>query len=143
MSDPSYHTTRFTPDPRRAAVWRHLARYLARFIRPADDVLELGAGYCDFANAVDARSVTALDAEPTFTAHAAPHVRAIVGRADDLSAFADTSFDVVFASNLLEHLDREPLARTLAETKRVLRPGGRLVLVQPNYRLRPKEYFDD
>ena len=33
--------------------------------------------------------------------------------------------------------------KLLAEAMRVLRPGGRLVLIQPNFRLNPKEYFDD
>lgn len=53
------------------------------------------------------------------------------------------SFDVVFASNLLEHLSREEIRAALSEFHRVLRPDGRLILVQPNYRLRPGEYFDD
>lgn len=137
-----YFATRFTPDERRAPVWGHLVRYLARWI-PADaGVLELGAGYCDFSNAVAARRRVALDLEPSVVEHAAPGVEARVGDCRELP-FADASFDVVFASNLLEHLDRPGLAATLAETRRVLRPGGRVVLVQPNFRLRPREYFDD
>jgi hypothetical protein len=32
---------------------------------------------------------------------------------------------------------------TLGGVRRVLRSGGRLILVQPNFRLRPHEYFDD
>jgi hypothetical protein len=31
----------------------------------------------------------------------------------------------------------------ITESRRVLQPGGRLILLQPNYRLRPGEYFDD
>jgi hypothetical protein len=31
----------------------------------------------------------------------------------------------------------------IKESLRILRPGGRLILVQPNFRLRPGEYFDD
>jgi SAM-dependent methyltransferase len=49
----------------------------------------------------------------------------------------------VFASNLLEHLDRDASNRLLGEAKRVLRPGGRLILMQPNFRLNPGRYFDD
>lgn len=142
MSD-GYFDTRYAHDPRRSAVWQHLARYLARWV-PADaDVLELGAGYCDFSNAVAARSRTAMDLREEFAPFAASGVRTEVGDCRDLSRFDDASFDVVFASNLLEHLDLAGNEQLLGHVRRVLRPGGRLVLVQPNYRLRPREYFDD
>ena len=49
----------------------------------------------------------------------------------------------MFASNLLEHLERAAVDRLLAESGRVLRPGGRLILLQPNFRLQPGRYFDD
>lgn len=38
--------------------------------------------------------------------------------------FADASFDVVMSYGLLEHFTEEALTRLLAETSRVLRPGG-------------------
>ncbi|WIM05123.1 MAG: class I SAM-dependent methyltransferase [Candidatus Nitricoxidivorans perseverans] len=41
--------------------------------------------------------------------------------AEDLSAFRDGSFDVVYAANLLHHVD---IRRCLDEVKRVLKPGG-------------------
>jgi SAM-dependent methyltransferase len=53
------------------------------------------------------------------------------------------SFDIVFSSNLLEHLERAEVRRALAEFHRVLRKGGRLILIQPNYRLCASAYFDD
>ena len=53
------------------------------------------------------------------------------------------ALDVVFASNLLEHLQRPQSQQLLAESRRVLRQGGRLILMQPNFRLNPGRYFDD
>jgi hypothetical protein len=50
---------------------------------------------------------------------------------------------VVFASNLLEHPYREASNRLLTDAKRMLRPGGRLILVQSNVRLNRGRYFDD
>ena len=143
MSDSGYYATRYTADPRRREVWRHIATYLQRWISTTADVLELGAGYCDFSNTISAGSRTAIDVEAAFTEFADTTVVTAVGSCDDLSRFADASFDVVFASNLLEHLDRGVLLATLGEVRRVLRAGGRLILVQPNYRLRPHQYFDD
>ncbi|GAC1610521.1 MAG: hypothetical protein NVS3B26_17720 [Mycobacteriales bacterium] len=139
----TYYATRYTPEPGREQVWRHVTRFLARWI-PADAaVLELGAGYCDFSNAVTARCRVAMDLSRAVLAAAAPGVTPEVGDCSDLSRFDDASFDCVFASNLLEHLDRPTGDRLLREALRVLRPGGRVILMQPNFRLRPGEYFDD
>jgi 2-polyprenyl-3-methyl-5-hydroxy-6-metoxy-1,4-benzoquinol methylase len=44
--------------------------------------------------------------------------------------FSDNSFDAITLSNVIEHVP-DPAA-TLAELKRILAPGGRLVLITPN-----------
>ena len=139
----AYFETRLAMDANRSKVWRHLCRYLSRWIRPEDEVLELGAGWCDFANHVQARRVVAMDLDATVQRAAASHVTAVVGDCTDLDRFGTDSFDVVFASNLLEHLTRDDSARLLAGARRVLRAGGRLILMQPNFRLNPGRYFDD
>jgi ubiquinone/menaquinone biosynthesis C-methylase UbiE len=140
---PGYFETRLAQNENRAAVWKHITAYLARWIGPDADVLELGAGWCDFSNQVGAGSVTAMDIDSVVTTAAAEHVRPVVGDCSDLSRFEDGSMDVVFASNLLEHLERPVTEQLLAEARRVLRPGGRLILLQPNFRLDPGGYFDD
>ena len=54
--------------------------------------------------------------------------------------FEDTSFDVVVAGELLEHL-RDP-RRLVADARRVLRPGGTFVASVPNfYRLKNRLAF--
>ncbi len=50
--------------------------------------------------------------------------------------FPDASFDIVFSANVLEHTDNP--VRVLEEAVRVLRPGGVLQFVYPNY----TSYFD-
>jgi ubiquinone/menaquinone biosynthesis C-methylase UbiE len=138
-----YFETRLAHLPQRAAIWRYICAYLATWIKPSDHVLELGAGWCDFSNSVQAKRVVALDLDGTVTRAAAAHVEPVVGDCTNLSAFSDDEFDVVFASNLLEHLERDQAKALLAESRRVLRPDGRLILVQPNFRLNPGGYFDD
>ena len=140
---PGYFETRLASTANRARVWNHICAYLRRWIAPTADVLELGAGWCDFANNVQARRVVAMDLDSTVQRAAASHVTAVVGDCTDLGTFDDGSFDVVFASNLLEHLERADSSRLLAGVHRVLRPGGRLLLMQPNFRLNPGRYFDD
>ena len=138
-----YFATRLAANANRAPVWRHICAYLQRWIPEDSDVLELGAGWCDFANLVQARSVTAVDLESVVLTAAAAHVRAVVADCTDLAEFDDASFDVVFASNLLEHLER-------AQSRPPPGRGGagaaarrRLILLQPNFRLQPGRYFDD
>lgn len=50
---------------------------------------------------------------------------------DDPFPFADQSFDVVLFCEIIEHLLMDPL-KVLGEIRRVLRPGGQLVLTTPN-----------
>ncbi len=140
---PGYFETRLSANVHRTSIWKHICAYLERWIAPDDDVLELGAGWCDFSNIIRAGSVTAVDLEAVVETAAAEHVSAVVGDCTDLHQFSDDSFDVVFASNLLEHLERAQSDALLGEVTRVLRPGGRLILLQPNFRLQPGRYFDD
>ncbi len=55
------------------------------------------------------------------------HPMEYVAAAAEAMPFGEASFDVVTAFNSLDHVD--DLDRSVAETKRVLRPGGHLVLV--------------
>jgi ubiquinone/menaquinone biosynthesis C-methylase UbiE len=55
---------------------------------------------------------------------AVPRFTAQVGHAEDLSAFADQSFDVVYLSSVFHWLPDQ--SRALREIRRVLKPGGRL-----------------
>ncbi len=52
-----------------------------------------------------------------------PRFKPSVGRAEDLSRFADRSFDVVYANSVFHWI--EDKAKALAEARRVLQPGGR------------------
>lgn len=139
-----YFKTRFTYDPRRDIVWKEVARYIQEKHIPQDSrVLDLGAGYCDFINNINARERYAMDIFSQLSDHAAEGVTALNADCTDLSYFSDDSLDVVFASNLFEHLTREELFATTAEIKRVLHSDGRLILLQPNFKYCFKTYFDD
>ena len=113
--------------------WEALARGLIGLIE-LGDVLDAGAGDGATAQLIAprARSVTCVDVSETLIDAARvrlaghPNAKAEIGDLVELP-FADASFDQVLALNVLTHL-RAP-ARALGELARVLRPGGRLVLV--------------
>lgn len=56
----------------------------------------------------------------------------IVGTMTDMSAVATASVDAVFSSHNIEHLYPHEVPLALAEFKRVLRPGGFVVITCPD-----------
>jgi SAM-dependent methyltransferase len=143
-SQERYFQTRLPYDARRAIVWREICRYLERrFIPPDAAVLDVGAGYGEFINQVRARDRHAVDLSNDLARYFGNQVTLHVHSCTSMPSLADASFDVVFASNVLEHLTREEVVAALAEVTRVLKPGGRLILIQPNFKYSVGAYFDD
>jgi SAM-dependent methyltransferase len=145
--DPSpmtYHESRLTPDAKRDVVWQALWRFHFRRLVPADGcVLDLGTGYGNFINQVEAKRRIALDVWPDFPRHLNPGVEAHIGPVTDLGFLEDGSIDFAFASNLFEHIPKEALAEVLDGLRRKLSVRGTLNIIQPNYRYASREYFDD
>ena len=140
----AYHAVHLTEEPARALVWQEIAAYLAGYVSPPSHVLEIGAGYCCWINAVRAARRVAVDVWADMPRHAAPGVEPLVMDATTgLSALGDAQFDVVLASNVLEHFDPDAAAALTADVYRLLRPGGRFIVVQPNFRHAYRSYFDD
>jgi SAM-dependent methyltransferase len=64
-----------------------------------------------------------------------------VCRSDEMTPLETASVDRVFISNFFEHVPREVIVSTLDEVRRVLRPDGRLMVLQPNVRYCGKDYW--
>ena len=140
------YALRFNPNEqeRKYRVWGVLCRsFFQRYIKPDDTVLDLGAGYCEFINQIVCGRRIAQDLSEDVRLHAAPGVEIVQGTGTELGALATGTVDVVFASNVFEHLlTKQDLLRMLAELRRVLRPGGRLLILQPNIRYAGGKYWD-
>jgi ubiquinone/menaquinone biosynthesis C-methylase UbiE len=109
-------------------------------IQPGDRVLEVGCGTGDVAIAACAPagargSVAGIDAGPEMIAVArAKAARAGVTvdfRVEPIEAltYPDASFDVVLSSLMMHHLPDDLKRQGLDQIARVLRPGGRLLIV--------------
>jgi len=82
----------------------------------------------------DGRDVEGVDIDPSRFAGAIERLGLTVHASDietEPLPFADGSFDVVVFNEIFEHLRIDPI-RTMAEIRRVLAPGGVLLLSTPN-----------
>jgi len=125
-------------------VWRVLVRsFLQRRIRHEATVVDLGAGACLFINEVRAARRIALDANPGFRGLAGAGVETVVTTDLSLRELPDGSVGHFFVSNFLEHLpDFLAVLDLLARIHGKLEPGGSLLILQPNFRLAPRRYFN-
>ena len=137
-----YFESRFTYKPGRKQVWRAIAAYLQRDIPASATLLEVGAGYCDFINQVRAAKKYAVDVWEGASDYCKEEVTFFHASAEE-KVLPSASVDVIFASNLLEHLNESESALVLGTWRRMLRPSGHLILVQPNYFYCYRRYWDD
>jgi len=126
----------------RAAVWSEIAVFVHAAMGAPERLLDPAAGRGELINAMPSRERWAVDrvayADGTFDAG----VRLVVADVLDAELPADY-FDGVFVSNFLEHLPSQAAVPTFLERMRaVLRPGGRIAVMGPNFRYCAKEYFD-
>lgn len=118
-------------------------RWAAPFVagrRVLDDGCGSGYGSAELARV--ARSVDAVDASREAVAHAASRFQSANLRFRCIDPelalpFDDGAFDVVVSFQVIEHVGNDD--RYIAEARRVLAPGGRLLLITPNraHRLLP------
>ena len=140
----SYFHTNFVYDSRRDLVWKEVCRFLQKkYIPEGSRILDAGAGYCNFINNIFAKEKYAIDIYKKLSTYANADVKIRILSCAELDCFDDDFFDIVFASNLLEHLTRQDLLKTLYEFRRVLRYGGKIILLQPNFKYCYRTYFDD
>lgn len=109
-------------------------------LQPGDRILEVGCGtgslLMQIARTRPSVDITGLDPDPKALARAkrkadaaSVAIRLDRGFADALP-YADASFDRVFSCFMFHHLtDADEKVRALREIRRVLKPGGRLQLV--------------
>ena len=141
MENP-YFNTRFKYNIERDKIWKILCGYLQQFIPEKSKVLDAGAGYCYFINNINANEKYALDIDREVLNYAREGVKRITG-ATISTEFENGFFDVIFSSNLLEHLSIDEILRTLNEFKRLVKDGGKVIIISPNFKYCYRVYFDD
>lgn len=139
---PDYFQTRYTFNKGRKEVWKAICQYLSRYISPQSSVLEIGSGYCDFINNVKARTKFAIDIDENSKKYCDPDITFLNIKATEME-FDENSLDIVFASNLFEHLNDSDLEILTSKIYQCLKQKGKLILIQPNYYYAYRSYWDD
>lgn len=140
----SYHQVHLKENKKRTIVWNVITEYLANYIPVKASVLELGAGYCDWINNINASNKVALDIWDEMPKFAAPGIRTITADlSKGLKSYCDETYDVIVTSNLLEHFQPDVTSQIVSDVFVCLNPNGVFILIQPNFRYSYRNYFDD
>jgi SAM-dependent methyltransferase len=128
---------------RKDDVWREIVGYLQRYIDADGPILDLACDQGHFIRFVAARERWATDIRDVQAA-LPDDVRFVQGSGLDLGQLLPTGyFATVFMSNYLEHLDTsDAVIDQLRVVRSLLRPGGRVIVLQPNIRLVGGRYWD-
>jgi SAM-dependent methyltransferase len=120
-----------------------IADFFAEFIPQNARVLDLGCGWGEFINQVQAKDKFGLDLNPDAHNHLAPNVTHFCQDCSEEWPVEDASLDVVFTSNFFEHIPtKEILRATLDQAQRKLKPGGKIICMGPNIKYLPGKYWD-
>ena len=134
-----------TERTRKDAIWGVLcSRFFQKFIRAGDDtVLDIACGLGEFSRHIQAKRKIGIDLNTDAAALLPASIEFHLVSADAITPIEDGSIDVCFSSNFLEHLPtKAAVDKVLAEIMRVLRPGGKYIALQPNYRFCSDVYWD-
>ncbi len=124
-------------------IWPEIAHYLQRWVDPTAPALDIACDSGYFIRNVVATERWAVDLRDVRNDLPAD-IRFVQASGLDLDACLPAgAFGTIFMSNYLEHLHGpDAVIEQLAVARRLLRPGGRVIVLQPNVRLVGGSYWD-
>lgn len=125
------------------SVWAEIVRYLRQFVDPGHPVLDIACDVGYFIRHVRASERWATDIRD-MRAELPADVQFVQSDGLALTEVLPTGyFGTIFMSNYLEHLSSsQAVIEQLRVARELLRPGGRIVVLQPNIRLTGGRYWD-
>lgn len=125
------------------SVWKEIASYLQRYLVREGPVLDVACGHGAFIRHIVAGERWATDLRDV-SGFLPPEIKFVQIEGSDMAnSLPNDHFEMVFMSNFLEHLPSpEAVVQQIRQARLVLKPGGTLVILQPNIRLTGGKYWD-
>lgn len=148
MDNQKIYSNRF-PDKEvlenRNKLWKILCtHFFQRYIDKESLVVDIASGYCEFINNIESGEKIAFDINPDFKRFTRNDVLTVNDSFFKLGNYLQgKKADVIFASNIFEHLDsREQVIHAMQVCYENLKKGGRLLILQPNIKYVKDAYWD-
>jgi SAM-dependent methyltransferase len=116
---------------------RNIQKKYASMFQPKEEVLDLGCGNGVFLELLRERSVRGVGVDSFPSCIEACRKKGLEARQAELLQFVETTdekYDGIFCSHIVEHLTPQTVLKLFAHSRRILRPGGRIIIVTPNTR---------
>jgi SAM-dependent methyltransferase len=127
---------------KKLSTWKIIAEFMYGKLGNPASVIDPAAGDCEFINQVPAAERWAVDMGE-HTQHAAQKdIKVVIGNNLEVNLPLNY-FEGVYVSNFLEHLhSQEDVANFLERMFAILKPGGKIAIMGPNFKYCAANYFD-
>ena len=144
------YASRFCDSEKKAKdrIWKVLCKsYFQKYVPDDSVVIDIAAGYGEFINNINTNkngAKYAIDINPETEKHLNDGVTFINGSATNISTLFEKEFaDVIFISNFLKHIkEKEIIIIIMDSIYKVLKPDGKVIILQPNIKYCYKQYWD-
>lgn len=144
MTSEIYQKRFLNKDDYRKNVWLILVKLLfQRYIDHDAHVLDLGCGWGEFINQINASHKYAMDINPDSPNFLDSDIKHIQHDCSKPWPLPEDSLDVIFTSNFLEHLNnKEEVSDALKQAYGALKKDGLIICMGPNIRFTSDVYWD-
>jgi hypothetical protein len=127
---------------KKLSTWKIIAEFIHEKLGKPSSMIDPAAGDCEFINQVPAKERWAVDMGEHTKRAAQSDVKVVIGNNLDVSLPLNY-FEGVYVSNFLEHLhSQEDVANFLERMFAILKPGGKIAIMGPNFKYCAANYFD-
>jgi ubiquinone/menaquinone biosynthesis C-methylase UbiE len=133
---------RQSPAQHRRDIWKVISCWIYLQFQKPEKVLDPAAGQMEFISSVPSKERWAVDKYQAAPAVLPENLKYLQ---DDIfeANLPDNYFDLIFVSNFLEHLSSpEEIHQFFVKAKQLLRVGGRVLVIGPNFKHCADRYFD-
>lgn len=127
---------------KKLSTWKIIADFIYHKLGKPNTIIDPAAGECEFINQVASNDRWAVDMGEQTKHSAKKDINVVIGNNLNVE-LPKEYFEGVYVSNFLEHLNsQEEVALFLERMFLILKPGGKIAIMGPNFKYCSKNYFD-